>query len=251
MKRQIFLSVFAATIFVACDNTPKGDEATTAETQAVAATSGNEYKTDTSSVIGFTGNGFGKSHPGTFKISEGTISVTDGKVNAGTFIIDIKGLSLLQPAEMIQTKLKTHLLSPDFFDAEKYPTAKFEITKVEEYKSMGEKTFVEGANALVSGNLTLKDSTKNISFPANISVTETDISAKANFNIDRTLWAVNYGNDKSLKDKFISPEVNITIEIKATHITIEIKAKHSSGGNKPTKPKPKPNTSGTDYVARQ
>jgi polyisoprenoid-binding protein YceI len=92
-----------------------------------------------------------------------------------------------------------------------------EITSVAAYTANAtDKTVVEGANALVSGNLTLKDSTKNVSFPANITVTETEITAKANFNIDRTQWNMSYGNDKSLKDKFISPEVNIKLDIKAT-----------------------------------
>ena len=215
MKKQFFLSLLITATFAACNSTPKGDKASTTETQTVVATSGNKYITDSNSIVGFTGNGVGKNHPGTFKISEGKISVTDGKVSAGTFTIDVKGLSLSQQAEMIQTKLKSHLLSADFFDAEKFPTAKFEITKVEEYKPNGEKTVVEGANALVSGNLTLKGNTKNVTFPANIAVSENEIAAKANFNIDRTQWNINYGSDKSLKDKFISPEVNITLDIKA------------------------------------
>ena len=123
---------------------------------------------------------------------------------------------LKEEGEMIQTKLKGHLFSPDFFDVQKYPTAKFEITKVTSYTSNGtDKSVVEGANALVSGNLTLKDAIKNVTFPANITISETEITAKANFNIDRTQWNMSYGNDKSLKDKFISPEVNIALDVKA------------------------------------
>ena len=216
MTKQFFLAITIAATFTACKTTPKGDEATTTDTQTVATTYGNDYLIDTTSSIGFTGNGVGKNHPGTFKVSEGKITVANGKVSAGTFTINIAGITLTEPAEMIQTKLKGHLLSPDFFDAAKYPTAKFEITKVTEYISTGtDKSVVAGANALVSGNLTLKDSTKNISFPAAITVSETEISAKANFNIDRTQWGMSYGNDKSLKDKFISPEVNIAIDINA------------------------------------
>lgn len=216
MKPQFFFAIIIAAIFTACKSTPKGDETTATETQTVAATSGDDYSTDTSSVIKFTGNGVGKNHPGYFKLSDGKISVTDAQVSAGNFTVNIKSLALDQPAEMIQTKLKSHLLSPDFFDADKYPTAKFEITKVADYTPNGaEKTVIDGANALVSGNLTLKDVTKNISFPANIKVSETEITAKSNFNIDRSEWNISYGNDKSLKDKFISPEVNIQLDIKA------------------------------------
>ena len=207
MKKQFFLAIAIAATFTACKTTPKGDEATTTDTQTVATTSGADYLIDSASVVSFTG---------TFKLTDGKISVADGKVSAGSFTINIAGIILTEPAEMIQTKLKGHLLSPDFFDAAKYPTAKFEITKITDYTSNEtDKSVVAGANALVSGNLTLKDSTKNVSFPAAITVTETEVTAKANFNIDRTQWGMSYGNDKSLKDKFISPEVNIAIDIKA------------------------------------
>jgi hypothetical protein len=39
--------------------------------------------------------------------------------------------------------------------------------------------------------------------------------ADADFNIDRTQWGIVYGNDKSLGDKFIRPEVNIKLHIEA------------------------------------
>ena len=77
----------------------------------------------------------------------------------------------------------------------------------------GDSSVVAGANYTVSGNLTLKDSTKNISFPANLTMADNKLSAKANFNIDRTQWGIVYGNDKSLKDKFISETVNIKVDI--------------------------------------
>ena len=38
---------------------------------------------------------------------------------------------------------------------------------------------------------------------------------RANFNIDRTNWGLSYGNDKSLGDKYIRPEVNIGLNIVA------------------------------------
>ncbi|MCB0507338.1 MAG: YceI family protein [Chitinophagales bacterium] len=216
MKKQWITMVLAMLVFVACNTTPKGDKTTTSAEQEVASATGSIYSVDTTSAIGFIGNGVGKNHPGKFKIKEGNLTVTDGKVSAGSFVIDITSLSLDEQAEMIQTKLKGHLLSPDFFDVQKHPTAKFEITKVVDYTSNGtDKSIVEGANFLVSGNLTLKDTTNNITFPAKIDVTETDIIAKANFNIDRTLWKMSYGNDKSLKDKFISPEVNLVLDFKA------------------------------------
>ncbi|HQV78901.1 MAG TPA: YceI family protein [Chitinophagales bacterium] len=216
MRTQILTGTLALFFLCACNTIPKGDNANTSESQSIAEATELVYNVDSTSSIEFTGNGVGKNHPGLFKISDGKISVHEGSVHAGSFIINIPSMILKEEGEMIQTKLKGHLLSPDFFDVQKYPTAKFEITKVTSYTSNGtDKSVVEGANALVSGNLTLKDAIKNVTFPANITISETEITVKANFNIDRTQWNMSYGNDKSLKDKFISPEVNIALDVKA------------------------------------
>ena len=104
-------------LFVAsCSSAPKGDEAKTGDTQTVAATTGSELVIDNmASTISFTGNGVGKNHPGAFKIAEGKVFVTDGKVTGGSFVIDMKSIDLAQKDEMIQTKLKGHLQSPGFF----------------------------------------------------------------------------------------------------------------------------------------
>jgi hypothetical protein len=41
------------------------------------------------------------------------------------------------------------------------------------------------------------------------------LKALANFDINRTLWGIRYGNDKSLGDKFISETVNVQLNLKA------------------------------------
>jgi len=105
--------------------------------------------------------------------------------------------------------LQEHLLSPDFFETAKYPTAKFEVTGSEALVNSTEGTHK------ISGNLTLKDSTQNVSFPATVTVSENDFAATAKYSIDRTKWGLVYGNDKSLGDKFIYPVVEITLNLKA------------------------------------
>ncbi|WP_431844458.1 YceI family protein [Pedobacter superstes] len=78
----------------------------------------------------------------------------------------------------------------------------------------------EGANFNISGNLTLKNVVKNITFPARIDLNENELRAKANFDIDRRQWQINFRSDKSLGDKFISETVNINLDIlakKQTH----------------------------------
>jgi polyisoprenoid-binding protein YceI len=112
--------------------------------------------------------------------------------------------------------LRPHLLSGDFFDAENFGTSQFEITAIEPYKPKeGEKSLVDGANFNISGNLQIKNVTKNITFPARIDLDGDRLEAKANFDIDRRQWQMNYGNDKTLGDKFISETVNIEMHLEA------------------------------------
>ncbi len=218
IKSLAGMALIVGSLFVAsCSNTPKGDEAKITDEQVVDSTLGNEVLINIeTSKVGFVGNGVGKNHPGFFKVSSGNLTAAEGKVNGGTVVIDIKSLVLDQKEEMFQAKLLPHLLSADFFDAEIFPTAKFEITSVEPYTATAtDSSVTDGANYKVSGNLTLKDATKNVSFPAKIENTNDIYSVVGSFNIDRTLWGIKYGNDKSLKDKFISEVVNISLDIKS------------------------------------
>jgi polyisoprenoid-binding protein YceI len=219
MTKVIFFTALAvATMaFTSCSDTPKGDQATITDTKEASSATGEAYTVDTTeSRIRFTGNGVGKNHPGTFRLSSGSVALTGNQITGGTFTIDIKSLKVEQQEAMFQNKLKPHLLSGDFFDANKFGTAKFEITKVEPYTTSGTDTsIVSGANFAISGNLTLKEDTKNITFPAKVDLDNNTLKAKANFNIDRTQWKMNYGNDKTLGDKFISETVNIELDLQA------------------------------------
>jgi polyisoprenoid-binding protein YceI len=218
LKLSLVLLAISTTMYMSsCSDKKAGDKARVDEKQDAAAAKGATYKADpAASTIGFTGYGVGKNHPGTFKISDGTVTVEDNKVTSGKFMIDIKSVNMKEKG-MVSDKLGPHLLSPDFFDAEKYNSGVFEITKVEPYTaSAGDTSVVPGANYMVSGNLTLKEVSKNVSFPAKIEVTDNMVTALADFDIDRNWWNISYNNDKSLGDKFISPMVNIHLDVKAT-----------------------------------
>lgn len=203
---------------ISCSDAPKGDNATISDKEAVAAASGETFQIDTAdSRIRFTGHGVGKNHPGIFRLSSGSVAVAGNQVTGGNFVINIKSMDLEQKGGMFDEKLRPHLMSGDFFDADKFGTARFEITKLEPYQANSSDTsIVEGANFNVSGNLTLKDVTKNVTFPAKIDLDGNTLKAKGNFDIDRRQWNMNYGNDKTLGDKFISEKVNIELDLEAT-----------------------------------
>ena len=97
----------------------------------------------------------------------------------------------------------------DFFNVNKYPTATFELTGAE---AMGDHT-------MVKGNLTIKDQTNHIEFPANITMDADKVTIESKtFSIDRTKWNVNYGSKSvfdNLGDKFINDEIELTISLVA------------------------------------
>ncbi|GAB3424092.1 YceI family protein [Niabella aquatica] len=218
MKRILSLLLTASVIFVSCNSAPEADKATTEEQQQVALAEGASYKVDTNQVAQFIGTKPVGEHHGTFNVTEGEIFVkNDAIVTGGKLIFDINSLKIIDKDTSGAAKLRGHLLSSDFLDAANHPTAAFEITAVEEYMpDSTNKIILNGATNTVKGNLTLKGVTKNVSFPAAISVTPSTVTARANFNINRTDWGLVYGNDQSLGDKFIRPEVNISFSITAT-----------------------------------
>lgn len=212
------LLAFGASIFLlSCDKAPKGDDAVITDQVLAKEGAGEAFLVDTAnSWVRFTGHGVGKNHPGTFKLNYGKVQATDDRVTGGTFVMDITSMVMEQEGETIRSKLRPHLMSGDFFDAEEFGTSRFEITEVRPHAPKdGEKSLVEGANFDISGNLQIKNVTKNITFPARIDLDGNRLEAKANFDIDRRQWEMNYGNDKTLGDKFISETVNVELHLVA------------------------------------
>ena len=113
------------------------------------------------------------------------------------------------------TDLEGHLKSADFFDVAKAPTAKFVITKVAAYTAAAGESLIADPNYLISGNLTLKDKTLNVTFPAKVEVSGTDVKASAKFVIDRSAWGINYKTEGSAENWMISKDVEIGLTINA------------------------------------
>ena len=67
-------------------------------------------------------------HKGTINIISGTFTTNDGKIQSGSFVIDMSSLKESKD----NARLEGHLKSADFFDVAKFPSASFEITGLEE-----------------------------------------------------------------------------------------------------------------------
>ena len=112
-------------------------------------------------------------------------AVVDGKT-LKSVSLEIETTSLFTEFDM----LTTHLKSPDFFEVRRYPTAKFESTKIEASPS----------GTQVTGKLTLHGVTKELSFPAKIEVTDGGVKLVSEFTINRLEYGINY-DPKKVEDK--------------------------------------------------
>lgn len=216
------LSSFILLLTLAACGGPSKDHAKTEEKKEAAATTGSAYIIDTTA----TSVQWRATHKGGFaprfgdiKVADGSLNIENGALTGGSFEMKMNTL-ITDPASVTEkdkksTELDSHLKSPDFFDVAKYPTAKFVITGIAPYDSTKGKSLLPGATNLISGNLTLKDSTLNITFPAQITVSQNDVIANAKFVIDRTAWGINYKTEGSPENWMISKEVEIGFRLKA------------------------------------
>ena len=209
------LIIYASVLVLAACNSPKGENAETADKQTVNMADGTAYVLDSTSRINWAASKPTATHTGTFILKEGTFLVKDDNLTGGNFTIDIASINNTDmKAGEGKEKLEGHLKSPDFFDATKFSTAKFEITNVTANNPDSASSI--NATHTISGNLTLKDSTKNISFPARITMDNRSITAKADFNIDRTMWGMNYKGPGNPQDWLISKQVNLKLDLSAS-----------------------------------
>ncbi len=220
MKKFIYLIAAVAIVFIAsCNETKTADVAKTEDPKNAPTTDSTaaSYKVDTAaSIVTWVGKKVTGKHNGTFQLSEGSLEVKNANIVAGGFTININSMKSLDGSPEDNGKLTGHLLSPDFFDAAKYPTAKFVVTSVAAYTAPTDttkKTMLQGATHNITGNLTLKEQTKSVTFPAIVTINGDMVSANTLFVFDRTNWGLSYGADKSLKDKMIYPEVELGINL--------------------------------------
>jgi len=220
-----------------------GSNNTTVETSEAKSVSTTEDAMSISvnadnSVVTWIGSKPAGKHNGTINVAGGEVLVQNETIVGGSFDIDINSLTVLDlPADSEwNEKLRGHLMSADFFDAENFSSAQFEITGAtpfaqaqlgndnEEFAteyapaSLSE-IMVENPTHFISGNLTMRGITKNITFPAWVNLENGVVKAKASFNINRTDWELMYQDESSVadkaKDKFIYNTVNVGFELEA------------------------------------
>jgi len=126
----------------------------------------------------------------------------------GTAEVDAASKALKSASVEIQTdslwtpipQLTTHLKSPDFFDAREHPAARFKSTSI---STDGAKT----GEYTIKGDLTLLETTKPVSFPAKVEISDAGLTLTGSFTLDRTEFGMDRVQDR------VQKEVTVTIAV--------------------------------------
>jgi polyisoprenoid-binding protein YceI len=141
-------------------------------------------------------------HNGTIAVSKGMLTGDGKTVTGGTFELDMNSIADVDLADAgYKAKLEGHLKSEDFFNVAKFPTATFTISNV---------VLKSGTDYTVTGKLTIKGITNEITFPAVIKMEGKAVVAIAKITVDRTKFDIKYGSknfiegigDKAISDNF-------------------------------------------------
>ena len=147
-------------------------------------------------------------HFGTVSVKRGLLEISEGNLVGGSFEIDMTSISNTDLEGDYAIKLENHLKSDDFFGVATYPTAKFKITNV---VSKG----TPGAYK-ITGDLTIKSTTKRIKFDALVTSEGSGIATTADIVIDRSEFDVRFGSGSffdNLGDKTIYDDFTLSVKL--------------------------------------
>ena len=231
MKTRLLSNVLLGGLIacISCTSAPDSDEAKTTDAKDVSESkAGEKWNLNvTDSKIEWIGTKVSGYHTGIVPLKSGDIYVNNGEVTGGKFVMDVANMKVEGPKgsdTASNAKLLGHLKSADFFDVTTHPEGTFELTNIKAYTGEAVKDTtdprqdeineykVTNPTHLVSGNLTLKGITKNIEFPARITVSGNNAEAIAKFNIDRKEWGIVY---KGKPDELIRDAIHLSISIRA------------------------------------
>lgn len=164
------------------------------------------------STIEWTGRNIGGRHFGTVRVLAGQVTIRDGVPATGSFELDMNSFEVADLEGEMAELLVAHLKSEDFFATAEHPTARYEITGLDAVPDAR-----PGApNCEVSGRLTMRGVTEELSFPAVVAAKEDTLALDAHFDLDRTRWGVNYGSGKLYDDlgmHLVNDDVSLQIRL--------------------------------------
>ncbi len=218
--KKLIIPVFVAASVMAISSCGNSEStATAAQEVAQASQTSRAYAVNVSeSSLGWKiSKKLGPGHEGTVSIQEGTLNLENDTITAGKFVIDMNTITVTDLTEENgKSSLEAHLKgvrkpeeTNDFFNVPAFPTSTFEITKA---------TKKDASNYEIEGNLTIKDVTKNIVIPAEVTADENTVTANASFTVNRKDFGIKYGttdlDPKLVADKIINDDIEFTLTLK-------------------------------------
>ncbi|NNC95303.1 MAG: YceI family protein [Chitinophagales bacterium] len=195
-----------ALLFASCSKSGEKAETKTPEktekTDNTSKMSGTMALDTDASVVKWKGVMLGiKEHTGNLKFTNGNIVMQDGKITGGSFVVDMNSIVFTDNnynEEQTKEGLRGHLSSPDFFDFQNHPTAKFDI--------------IGSDGNDVKGTLTIRGK-NGAATVTNVKVSKMDDQAmiSGTLNFDRKKYGVAF--DMPVKEMVISDDVALQIEL--------------------------------------
>jgi polyisoprenoid-binding protein YceI len=215
MKKTTLVAFVFGALLASCSDSGKTVEAGAAETVETVQTEATvEYKTiKEGSYFDWRASHLGGVEPrfGKLFTKSASILVNNGVVTNATIEVDMNSLTVDNFGDDAETaaKLSGHLLSPDLFNTAAFPSSKFELTNIAEGTA--------GFNSSITGNLTILEATKSITFNANVTVSENEVAiVSEDFSITRQDWGIVYhteGEEGVPAEYIIANEIGFTINV--------------------------------------
>lgn len=149
-------------------------------------------------------------HSGYINLQSAFFFFEDEKFVGGEFNIDMNSIKCTDiENRTYASKLEEHLKDPDFFNSSKYPTSNFKISNI----------IFDGTSYMITGNMTIKEITQEITFPAKFENDGDIFHANATLKIDRTKHDIKYGSGSffdDLGDRMIYDEFTLKIHLQGS-----------------------------------
>ena len=162
--------------------------------------------------IDWTGKKVTGAHNGTIALKEGTLTLNNGQLSGGNFVIDTTSIKILDITDPdTNAQFAGHLFSADFFATDQFPAASFDITSIDQVKD---------GDHLITGNLTIKGITHAAGFDATITSSNDSLNLVGKLIVDRTKYDIKFRSGNFFKDLgdtliYNDFELNVSVTAKA------------------------------------
>jgi polyisoprenoid-binding protein YceI len=157
--------------------------------------------------VDWQGYGVGKNHFGRIANVSGDLTVEGEMLTVASIELDMTSITVDDiAADAGGDMLLAHLSSADFFGVETYPTATL----------VGRDFMTQGDTVFVTGDLTIRDMTQEVTLPLTMTTDETTITANGAITLDRTEWDMTFRSGKffeNLGDTLINDDFDVTLSV--------------------------------------